>query len=467
MYQANVSHTMALLGLALLCRPSVLSDSAHVVAPRHALPAHATITGTVFDSLANQPLANALVQFVATENLAQVRSVRAGLDGRFAFDSVSPGRYLIEFLHPKLDSLLLQPPRTAVEVTRDQLVTTVPLSIPSALSIRALFCGQAAPTSGALVGLMLGRVRTPDGSPVDPEHGGVRAQWRQLHVDDTGVRPRLDSATYALRASADFVLCGLPHEGPFTTQAWLGVDSSGVSELEVPEDGILRRDLFVSAAARRGQLVGFVRDSAGGGLVQAQVANAEKDIATVTDSSGQFVLRRLKLGTQSIDVRALGYLPRRVVVDVVDAGSNPARIVLQRPPTTLRAMTVRAMRSYAGFEVRRTSGVGLFLDEAAITQRNPFIFADIMRSLPGVSVSPVKSFSAKFYTRFGIRSCEPSVWVDGVEIKSRTQDLDAHVDVTALRAVEVYASPAEVPAGFAGDPLCGAVLIWTRRPDVL
>ena len=331
MYQANVSHTMALLGIALLCRPAVLSDSAHVVAPRHALPAHATISGTVFDSLANQPLANALVQFVATENLVQVRSVRAGLDGRFAFDSVSPGRYLIEFLHPKLDSLLLQPPRTAVEVARDQLVTTVPLSIPSAMSIRALFCGQAAPTSGALVGLMLGRVRTSDGSPVDPEHGGVRAQWRQLHVDDTGVRPRLDSATYALRASADFVLCGLPHEGPFTTQAWLGVDSSGVSELEVPEDGILRRDLFVSAAARRGQLVGFVRDSAGDGLVQAQVANAEKDVATVTDSSGRFVLRRLKLGTQSIDVRALGYLPRRVVVDVVDAGSNPARIRATAP----------------------------------------------------------------------------------------------------------------------------------------
>ena len=30
MYQANMYHTMSLLGIALLCRPAVLSDSAHV-----------------------------------------------------------------------------------------------------------------------------------------------------------------------------------------------------------------------------------------------------------------------------------------------------------------------------------------------------------------------------------------------------------------------------------------------------
>ncbi|WP_373060414.1 carboxypeptidase regulatory-like domain-containing protein, partial [Gemmatimonas sp.] len=203
----------------------------------------------------------------------------------------------------------------------------------------------------------------------------------------------------------------------------------------------------------------------GGGVERAQVAAAENYVATVTDSSGRFVLPRLALGTQSIYVRALGYLPRRLVVDIVDGGSEPERIVLQRPPTTLRAVTVRAVRSYAGFEVRRTSGVGLFLDEAAIQRRNPLIFADIMRSLPGVGVLPVKSFSAKFYTRLGIKECEPSVWVDGVEVLSRTQDLDAYVDVSNVRAVEVYSSPAEVPAGFAGDPFCGAVLIWTRRPS--
>ena len=336
MCAVNVYQSMVLLGFALLAPPRERHDTVHVVAHRHAVPAHATITGTVFDSLANQPLANAIVQFVPTENLADVRSVRSGVDGRFAFDSVSPGRYLIEFLHPKLDSLLLQPPRTAVEIARDQLVTTVTLSIPSAASIRALFCGPSATTSDLLVGLMLGRVRTSDGSSVDPIHGGVRAQWRQLHVDDSGVRQRLYSATYSLRSSAEFVLCGLPHEGPITTQAWLGVDSSGISELEIPEDGILRRDLVVSAAGRRGQLVGIVQDSAGRGVVPSQVRSAEHDVATVTDSSGRFVLRRLKLGTQSIDVRALGYLPRRVVVDVVDAGSDSVRIVLQRPPTTLR-----------------------------------------------------------------------------------------------------------------------------------
>jgi protocatechuate 3,4-dioxygenase beta subunit len=101
MCAVNVYQSMVLLGFALLAPPRERHDTVHVVAHRHAVPAHATITGTVFDSLANQPLANAIVQFVATEKLADVRSVRSGVDGRFAFDSVSPGRYLIEFLHPK------------------------------------------------------------------------------------------------------------------------------------------------------------------------------------------------------------------------------------------------------------------------------------------------------------------------------------------------------------------------------
>ncbi len=48
MHLVNVYRSMALLGMSLLCRPCVLSHSAHVVAPRHALPAHATITGTVY-----------------------------------------------------------------------------------------------------------------------------------------------------------------------------------------------------------------------------------------------------------------------------------------------------------------------------------------------------------------------------------------------------------------------------------
>jgi len=359
---------------------------------------------------------------------------------------------------------LLRPAITAVDIENEQSVIIVALSKRSATALAALFCGPTAPSEHPL-GLMLGRLRTSDGSPVDSGQGAVRARWRTLRDDDTSVRARVDSTTYSLRASPDFVLCGLPHEGPFTTQAWLGADSLGVVELEVPVDGTLRRNLFVSAGLRRGQIVGFVRDPTGGGVERAQVAAAENYIATVTDPSGRFVLPRLPLGTQSIDVRALGYLPRRLVVDIVADVAEPERIVMQRPPTTLRMVTVRAMRSYAGFEVRRTSGVGLFLDEAAIQRRNPFIFADIMRSLPSVVVLPVKSFSAKFYTRFGRKQCEPSVWVDGVKVLSRTQDLDAYVDVSNVRAAEVYSSPAEVPAGFAGDPFCGAVIIWTRRPS--
>jgi hypothetical protein len=46
---------------------------------------------------------------------------------------------------------------------------------------------------------------------------------------------------------------------------------------------------------------------------------------------------------------------------------------------------------------------------------------------------------------------------------SKSRDLDAHVDVQRIRAIEVYAMPGEVPAEFLADARCGAVVIWTHQ----
>ena len=448
------------LFLGILTFSSARAQSTRLAGAQRELQPAPTISGIVFDSLAGVPLRNALVQLVAKANVAEVRSVQSDTAGRFAFDSVAVGGYFLGFLHPKLDSLLLRPPVTPVDIGRDQAILEIALGIPSATSITALFCGHST-TGEQPQGLMLGRLRTSDRAPVESGLATVRAHWRALRATENGVRVHLDSSIAVLRSSADFALCGLMPEGAFTVQAWRGTDSSGVVELTMPSDRIRRRDLYVSRAPRVGQLVGAVRDSAGVGVARARVAITDHDIATQTDSSGRFVLSGVPLGSQSISVRALGYVPLRRAVDIVD-GAEHEHLSLERVPTTLRVVTVRDRRSYAGFELRRASGAGLFLDEATIKRRKPWVFADLMKHLPGVAVQPGPSISPKFNTRFGRQQCEPSVWIDGVEKFDRTRDLDAYVDVDDVRAVELYSSPAEVPAGFAGDLLCGAVLIWTR-----
>jgi len=210
------------------------------------------------------------------------------------------------------------------------------------------------------------------------------------------------------------------------------------------------------------RLSGTVVDSAGNGIPNAHVQVNGRDGFARTDSSGRFGLST-HFGTQAVNVRALGFSPRRLLVDVLQSPGLPVDVRLLRPPTTLRAMTIRDRRSFAGFEMRRVRGAGVFIDEEAIQRRNPWVVGDLLMFVPGVRVESDGAFGKRFKTRFGRASCEPTVYVDGREMPSKSRDLDAHVDVQRIRAIEVYAMPGEVPAEFLADARCGAVVIWTHQ----
>src|SRR5918998_3903341 len=64
------------------------------------------ISGTAYDSTAMRPLAGALVQLVpADQPQARARSAQSDSLGRWALDSVPPGRWLATFFHARLDSV--------------------------------------------------------------------------------------------------------------------------------------------------------------------------------------------------------------------------------------------------------------------------------------------------------------------------------------------------------------------------
>jgi hypothetical protein len=124
----------------------------------------------------------------------------------------------------------------------------------------------------------------------------------------------------------------------------------------------------------------------------------------------------------------------------------------------MTADTVEIPLKLRGFYERRAGKRGHFVDRAALDASTGKRLSEVIRDLPGVRLvpSPNSSVSA---VRF--RNCQPLVWVDAV--RNVGDELDAAIAIGDVAAMEVYVSPASVPAQFRDmrQP-CGAVIVWTR-----
>lgn len=111
-----------------------------------------------------------------------------------------------------------------------------------------------------------------------------------------------------------------------------------------------------------------------------------------------------------------------------------------------------------GFYARRADKRGRFFDRAELDAATGKRLSEVIRDLPGVRLLP-SSNSAVTAVRF--RNCQPLIWVDAV--RNVGDELDAAIAVGDVAAMEVYISPANVPAQFRDmrQP-CGAVIVWTR-----
>jgi hypothetical protein len=101
----------------------------------------------------------------------------------------------------------------------------------------------------------------------------------------------------------------------------------------------------------------------------------------------------------------------------------------------------------------------VFLDRAAIDERNPQQFTDLLRSVAGVRLVPTSSFGYEVFFRNG---CVPEIWLDGTKVGTNV-DIDDFLRPEDLEALEVYRGT-ELPGEF-GTNLCGAIVAWTRRGD--
>jgi len=443
-------------------------------APRTAA---ARIVGTVFDSTGLRPLAGAIVQLVNTSDPARVRSTTANERGAYRLDSVAAGVYVLGFIHPRLDSLGQEASLLRVDVQTDGEIVA-PLAIPSARTILTRVCGPT--TARDSLGVFMGYVRSARGDMLSGP-ARIRAQWIEITLGARGIDRRSPITTVTTSPTGAFSICGVPTEGTFSVRAFFGPDSSGVVELDAPRNGILIRDIYIGSATKTasarssapllrgtGALSGTVRSISGQPVRGARLVLWGSGVEDSTSTDGQFLLQSLPGGTYTLEARAIGFLPRRIAVDVPENVVGTAEINLDAFVPTLDEIRVRADRDarfdrLADFKRRQKSVFGYFLDEAQVSRRNPIFMSDLLRATPGITVSPSNGVGDRVMMRgtVGGATCIPALFLDGSRVMNPEGVLDQFINPQSVRAVEVYSRASSMPAEFQTQSNCGSIVVWT------
>ena len=477
--------------IALVAALGLPASAQEAVTP---VAARARLTGVVFDSIGTRPLAGATVRLVLSTDRTTGRTATTGSDGGFVHDSVPAGTWLATFLHPVLDSLGLEPPLVRIDV-RDAGEVALTLAVPSAATLITARCG---PQRDADLGLLHGVVRSArDESPV--AGASLALEWPEWVIRKRGLRLEPHRETATADSGGRFVVCGAPANSTVRVVAWSGSDSTGMIAVDIPPSGLARHDFAVATAERvvlqlaaDSADAARVRDGAralmrrGRAMVQGRVVGENgRPVSGATirvmgsgesassDEAGDFVMAWTVAGTQTLEVRAIGFQPARRTVELRDEQTTRIALTLDSRKVlldTVRVIAGRAIDPEVGsFERRWRSGTGgVFMDERTVQNRKTIFLTDALRALNGVRIVPVGGYGQRIVMRNSAgRECSATIFVDGMRSDLAAGSvaemfLDDSVLPTDVAAIEVYARSAIAPAQFLNVGACGVVAVWTH-----
>ena len=429
------------------------------------------VTGVVIDSLTGRPLSGAVVQ-MQRDSSYRLSSATTDSSGSYRIDGLKPGTYIVGFLHPRLDSLGIGLSGRRVSLAPG--AQRVDFAVPSAKTIIAAICPG---TRNDSLGVLTGYVRDAETSFAVP--GSVTVLWFELTIGAGGIRKERQQVPVKTNDEGWFAICGLPSDAELLATATSGEAESGVIEVRVPPGGLLLRDLRVSrtdssiavfdssatdsirqrvGTLRRGsaRVSGTVHTSKGKPVANAEVGVPGTGLSMRTPENGVFSLGGLPAGTQSVEVRAIGFEPKRVAVDLTRDRLTTLDVILDRPVQTLDVVQVfgKSTSSILAFERRRRAGWGRFLTPADIERRHAIRTTDLFQTMPGVRVVP-----GRFGQTVLVRGCAPTVYLNGMRLgEDAAGDLDLLANPSEITAVEVYTAAGR-PAEFWGSP-CGSIVVW-------
>lgn len=452
------------------------------------LDAQARISGTVYDSLTSQgPLRGATIVLIE-----QGRYATSDDRGRFAIDSVAPGKYSIGFMHPVLDSLGLFVPAILVEVPAIGIVR-VKLSTPSPATAYARLCpGKRDDATGVLYG----RVSDVDSDAALPG-ADIFTDWTEILLSALTREDRRLQATVQADADGTYRLCGVPLRIALDVRA--SADGFGGGPLRlVVGDGLMARADFAishsdsaardsttrdSTAERPGSaaLRGTVRDASGRAVPNALVGLVGQSRTVHTDRDGAFVLAGIPAGTRTAEVRSIGKPPAYFGITLQSHHEQTAAFVLDRVIPLLAPMTVVARgagtsaMNRSGFAERRSRGLGAFLTAADIAKIGGFDLGELLSRVRGVRTTSMNGDLVPTFMGPRGMPCVPNFFLDGIAfmvdggrasntVRYPFTDLASVITPNMIRGIEVYSSAGTIPmeydrSSFTG---CGSILIWTR-----
>jgi len=468
--------------------PALAAVGAQAVPPSSA-EATGAIEGTVYDSLITKaPLARATVYLVGTTFVAQSDS-----RGRFALDGVPAGEHTVTFAHPVLDSAGVQAPQVAVRVPAAG-TTRVKVATPKGESLVKAMCPGP---RGEQTGLLLGTVRDADtGAPLSGAR--VISRWFEMTIDKRGAHYETLQASAVGDDAGVFRLCGVPADIPVLVRATSGEQQSGRVEIYFSGSEVAFRDFTVSqrdTAARivadsllekgssdsvavalpRGSAVvrGVVRDQSGRPLANVNVGLLDRPGTVATDADGRFTLGGVPAGTQTMEVRAIGFALARRVVALRSGAPTETVVSLDRAAQSLATVRVLGDRSSSrysrtGFEDRMRRSMGWFMTGDEIERKSGIYLGDVLRYAPGLIPNYTRAGRAyKMRANWGGEHCTPTYYLDGVRWipldKDPILELERFISLRDVYGMEVYGGQAGTPAQFDVGSGCGAVVIWTKR----
>lgn len=461
-----------------------------------------SVSGVVWDSLGDVPLAGADVQFVGPVGDAAPRlhEARADSTGRYRFEALPEGRYAAGFFHPLLDSLGLE--IREVHVSLRGATSHVDLGTPSPATLASRLCGRSSVAqpgfdSGSIV---IGHVRDAvDEEPV--ARAEVQFAWPEASGRGAEARLRQVVATATTSESGWFGVCGIPEETPLLARAARAPDSSGIVRLAIPSSGFLYVRLLIGAARPRrvqqeeasvapeiaaaapalfgtASLEGVVGDGAGNRLAGARVEVLGTGRSAASRVDGTFRLDSLPSGSYTLQLRALGYGPVERLVNLVAGSVNRVALVLRERTTVLPTVRVNAEAvanarrlELAGFSRRKADAAKGFRDGYFFTaediekQHTPYV-TRLMFGLSGIHVSargkPLDDVI------LGPNNCKMTVYLDGVRIVNALGNMpdipvNQVVSPFSVAGIEVYPRAVTSPPEYQMlNGTCGVVLIWTK-----
>ena len=419
------------------------------------------VSGMVYDSIARAPLSGATIQLVLAANPQGMRTAISDGHGRYVIDVVPPGRYLIAFQHNLLDSLALTLPARIVDVRAIER-SKADLAVPSSATIVTAICGVsgAADSTGLLIGLF-----RDTQSRMAFDTGNVKALWREMVISSGQVSSSQREATASVNKDGWFALCGIPAGVDVATFAWRGADSTGVIAATVPIAGLARHDLFLGGMAT---VRGAVRSEKNRPVPNARVGIVDRDRTAITDSTGAFFLGEIPAGSQTLEVRALGFAPDLRSLTLAAAADTTIAVGLTSVKRVLDTIRVVAQRVYSkdsnGFLRRKRQGGGFYFDQETVQKQRPIDITRLLWQVPSVR-QVMQGFNRTMVMGDGFGGfCTPLLFLNGVRMPpDMLGELDFLVRPEELDGMEVYRGT-NTPAQFAAFSRCGSIVIWTRIP---